>query len=474
MKYLFFKPLFFTVILLLSFFVGSSQKSSPPNILLIVADDMGYQMSGIGTPGVQTPAIDALIKNGTSFTKAYAAFPSCSPSRASFLSGTHPHVNGVTTNVVETLTKNSTPSIGEAPALNMQFAVKNNLTTLVEALKNGGYFTGLTGKFHVSSPQKFPMDYWGREVDAKVFFKQAKASNKPFFLDYNFHTPHRPYVKSPNDRGAINLASLAVPSFLPNNALMQQDWSDYLGAVEATDKSVAEVVALLKKEKLYDNTLIIFTGDHGPSTHRGKYDPYEFGSHVPLIFAGPMVLKNVQANTIISLMDLMPTLLDYTNLPIPETVNGKSHKNVLLNGDTTINQYIFTEVSFPRSGENNYQARAMSNGKYWYIRRNGKARLKGKPEDNYEASKWRNFSYQATLDGKEEFPKQYKLLQDSENATGEELFDLQNDPWCMNDLLKNNSYKKILDSLRKDMDEWIQRTNDVEMMATIKNNQKHD
>ena len=126
-------------------------------------------------------------------------------------------------------------------------------------------------------------------------------------------------------------------------------------------------------------------------------------------------------------------------------------------------------MSFPRNGENNYQARGMSDGRFWYIRRNGKSRLKGKLEDNYEIANWGNHSYQATLDGKEEYPLQYKLLQDSENATGEELFDLKKDPWCMNDILKNKDIQRVLDSMRMDMDKWIIKTNDKEMLGTVKN-----
>lgn len=439
-----------------------------PNIVLIVADDMGMQMSGLHTPGVKTPVLDSLVKSGTVFTRAYAAFPSCSPSRVSILSGTFPHVHGVTTNVHETLEKASNPPQAKPSALNTQFAVKNTITTLVESLRNAGYFTGLTGKFHISSPEKFPFDYWGRDVQPDDFFKQAKATNKPFFLDYNLHSPHRPYAKSPNDRSKTEANYLEVPPFLPNNALMQKDWSDYLGAVEATDKSVGDLLAKLKNEGLDKNTLIVFISDHGLSTHRGKYDPYAFGSHVPVVFAGPQIRKNAKSNTLISLIDLMPTILHYINQPIPASINGRPFNTVLLNGDSAINQYIVTEVSFPRKGENNYQARAMSDGRYWYIRRNGKPRLKGKPEDNYEIAKWGNYSYQATVEGKDDFPLQYQLMLDNENATGEQLFDLYSDPWCMQDISSNNTYKKVLDRKRGDMDNWIKSTGDKEMMMTVK------
>jgi len=451
---------------------GTKESTDPPmNILFITADDMGMQMGYLNTPGLETPTLDSLARNGTFFTKTYATFPSCSPSRTSFLTGTYPHVNGVTTNVHEYVGANPPEGfIKQSAELNTQFAVNKNVTTLIEVLKKQGYFTGLTGKFHISSREKFPFDYWGKDVNAEQFFKEAKKSKKPFFLDYNLHSPHRPYEKSPRERSKINLDNLDVPPYLPNNALMQKDWSDYLGAVEATDRSVKELLSHLKREGLDKNTLIVFLSDHGPSIHRGKYYAYNFGSHVPLILSGPNITKGRKSKSLTSLADLMPTVLDLLNIPVPASVNGKSFKKVLENQDTPINKYIFTEVSFPRKGETNYQARGMTDGRFWYIRRNGKPRMAGKPEDNYEVKNWGNYSYKATLDGKGEFPLQYRLLQASENLPPrEELFDLYSDPWSMHDIITNEEYKNVLSRMSMEMDAWITRTNDKEMLMTVKN-----
>ncbi len=450
-------------------FAQQTQKSSDEmNILMIVADDMGMQMSALNTPGVKTPAIDNLVKNGVLLKRAYAAYPSCSPSRTSFLTGTFPHVNGVTTNVFETLMANSTnPKI---PPLNVQFAVKPGITSIVEVLKRQGYFTGLTGKFHVPSAENFPFDYWGKSIATEEFFEQAKQSGKPFFLDANFHTPHRPYEKSPNNRSTINLNELEVPPFLPNNELMQKDWSDYLGAVEATDKSVGDVIEQLKKHDLDKNTLIIFISDHGPSTNRGKYYEYDFSTHVPVIFCGPQILKNIKTNSLSSLIDIMPTILDVLNIPIPQSVNGKSLKNVIQKQADTPNQYVYSEVAFPRNEETNYQARTLFDGRFWYVRRNGKSRMKGKPEDNYATVPWENYSYQATLEGKDEYPLQYKLMLSSEGTPpDEELYDMFSDPWNMHNMINNKDYMKPLEKIRKAMDSWITKTHDTQMRATIKN-----
>lgn len=461
--------LFFSFVLKNTFAQNKSNIKSL-NVLLIVADDQGMQMGNLNTPRLNTPTLDSLASNGILFKKAYATFPSCSPSRASFLTSTFPHVNGETTNVWEYIGANPPTSLfTKGDSLNTTFAIKDNIITLVEALKNAGYYTGLTGKFHTSPQYKFPFDYWGKEVNAKEFLDKAKKSGKPFFLDYNLHTPHRPYAPSPYKHNKTDSNTLEIPRFLPNNKTMQEDWEKYLRAVEATDVSVSDVLKLLKKEKLDQNTLVVYISDHGPSTHRGKYSAYPFGSHVPIIFSGPEVVKNIKSNVLVSLLDIMPTLLDFVNVKKPKTVEGKSLLNIATGKDVSeINDYIFTEVSFPRKGETNFQARGMSDGRFWYIRRNEKPRMKGKPEDNYDEKPWGNLSYKATLEGKVEFPLQYQLLEVFENnPPKEELFDLYSDPWSMHDIAKQPEYAKTLIRMREKMDSWIKETDDKEMMPSL-------
>ena len=463
------KNKFFSLVLILNLvgivFIAKAQQ---PNIVIFTADDMGMQMGALNTPGVKTPAIDQLVKEGVFFTKAYASFPSCSPSRTSYLTGTYPHENGVTTNVFDVLPQLAATGTAKLPTLNTQFAVKKSIITLIEVLKNAGYYTGLTGKFHMSSSDKFPFDYWNIDTKANIFLKQVKVNHKPFLLNVNAHSPHRPYAKSPNNRNIIDLKTLLIPPYLPNNALMQKDWSDYLGAIEYTDKTFSQLWTLLKKEHLDKNTLIIFISDHGPSIHRSKYYEYPFGSQIPVIFSGPNFPKNKKSTELFSLTDLMPTILDFLKIPIPASVTGKSALQSILNDKKSQIDYAFTEVAFPRKGETNYQGRGMTDGKYWYIRRNGNPRMAGKPEDNYEVLKWKNFSYQATLDGRNEFPEAYALMQVSENTPpSEELFDLSKDPWTQKDLSKSKNHQNTLFQMREVMDSHIIKTNDMEMMKTV-------
>lgn len=447
---------------------------NPPkklNILLIVTDDHGLQAGFLGTQGLKTPTIDKLASEGVAFTKAYCTFPSCSPSRAGILTGTFPHVNSITTNVFEYLGPNPPESwIKTSSALNNQFHVRDSITTLIEVLKSEGYHTGISGKFHIAPHKKFPFDYWAESItekNADEFF--SKSGNKPFFFAFNSHHPHRPFVKANEGEKVMEKlkeGKLKVPAYLPNTPTMQKDWAEYLVAIENADKDVAEILAILKKRKLDENTLVILVGDNGSPFHRGKYTPYNLGNNCPLIISGMGVQKNILTKMVVSFADIMPTILEMANIKIPTSVNGKSLKDFITGKSSeAVHEFVVTETAFPRKNEPNYQARSLFNERFLYIRTNGKPRVKLSPADMYFEKGWNNHSYQATVEAKNEFPIQYKLLETLENSTViEELFDLHSDPWCMNDISKNHDFDVALNKLRKNLDNWIIETKDLEMV----------
>jgi N-sulfoglucosamine sulfohydrolase len=454
---------------------ATSQPNPQPklnlNVLLIVTDDQGMQAGYLGTPGVSTPAMDGLASEGVAFKKAYCTFPSCSPSRAGILTGTYPHVNGITTNVFEYLGATPPESwVKQTASLHDRFHLGDGVATLVEVLKAAGYYTGIAGKFHIVPHTKFPFDFWTKtftENNANDFF--SRVDKKPFFFAYNSHHPHRPFVKNTDERvveAKLKEGKLQVPAFLPNTPLMQRDWAEYLTAIEEADKDLADVLKMIKQRKGEGNTLIVFVGDNGSPFHRGKYTPYNLGTNCPLIIAGPGVQKNVFTNTLVSFADIMPTILDMANINIPSSVNGKSLKPFLTGqSQMDIHDFVVSETAFSRSNEPNYQARSVFDNRFVYIRSNGKPRVKLSPADMYLEKGWNNHSYQATMEAKDEFPLQYQLLQTLENTPPvEELFDLHTDPWCMYDISKNPDYKNQLGKMQKDLDAWIIATNDKEMM----------
>lgn len=450
-----------------------AQRVAPVNVVIILTDDQGAQAGYLGTPGLQTPAMDSLAKAGVAFTKAYCTFPSCSPSRAGLLTGTFPHTNGVSSNLFEHLGPQP-PRDWEkkAAGLHRKFGLREGIATLPEQVKKAGYYNGIVGKFHLAPHAKFPFHFWTKKWDdatADAFFKNA--GSRPFFLYYNIRHPHRPFGGR-----AVLSASLQqqvpsgrVPEYLPNTAPVQNDWQDYLAAIEAADREVSALLQKLRDKNLLQNTLIVFAGDNGAPYFRGKYSPYAFGGHCPLVISGPGVQQNRSTANVVSFADILPTVLELLRLPVPASVQGKSLKK-LLAGDTAFapHQFVVSETAFARPGETGYQARTVVTRQFLYVRTNGKKRMQCSPADLYNKATWNNSTYEATLAAREAFPHSYALLQTLEGTPpDEELFDLQTDYWCTRNLSKEPAYQNELKQMRKRLWQWVSQTGDTAMQRVL-------
>ena len=453
------------VTLILLVHVAARAAESRPNVLLIVADDQGTQSGCYGTPGVSTPAQDSLAARGVRFANTYCAYPSCSPSRASMLTGLYPHAHGLSRNVGEFFGPTPPPSFDRqyAPIHSVNF-VPPTVPTLIETLNAAGYFTGITNKFHIVPHEKFPFTRWlakaGAE-DVQQFI--ADAQGKPFFLMVNFAAPHRPFsawTKASERR--VDPTRLVLPPFLPDVAVVRQDYADYLTSVEYADKDCAAVLDGLRRARVEDNTLIIYVGDNGPAFQRGKYSEYDFGARCPLIVAGPGVAKPGRASkAVTSFVDLMPTILDYAAAKPAAPMHGVSLRALLENRpDARAHDLVVSEVSFGKSPES-YQGRASTDGRFQYIRRRNPDAAHQMCDDDYWVKSWGNPTFEATVAAKETSPLPFALIDLwMHHAPKEELFDLSTDPYTVKDIAGDPAYAADLARLRKLMDAHIEATDD--------------
>ena len=209
-----------------------------------------------------------------------------------------------------------------------------------------------------------------------------------------------------------------------------------------------------------DRTLIIFTSDNGEPYHRAKASPYYAGLHVPFIIKGPMTPKNRTSEALISHIDIMPTILDYLGLDIPESVQGHSLKPLLSGKTAAIRQFVFGEHhahGWPR--EQHYPSRVVFDGRFYYIQNLLPDKGYTLPLDLRQEEVWGNRSYQATLQA--EGTIQYRLLKQLESGRPfEELYDLENDPWQLVNLADSEQYRGKLEELKLTLKEWRNATGD--------------
>jgi len=469
---------FLRVFIVLLFFAGAhfckAQKAAKPmNIVLILADDQGAHLSAMGTQGISTPNIDALAKNGMLFTNAFAVVPSCSPSRSSIMTGMYPHANGHWRNTITPTLNDPDSEFGRNSTTVDEVGIHEYLKTLPEILQKHGYFTAITQKFHMSPPWKFPFSNRNSVHNDPQEYKKVisefikEAGEKPFFFQANVAPPHRPFSSHMDKFPEFlpDIESIKVPDYLADTPEMRKDLQQYYGSVQLADACAGEIIEALRENGLLENTLIIYTGDQGEPFHRSKASAYYAGLHVPFVVSGPDIFKNKKTNALISLIDIMPIFLDYADIEIPKSVQGKSLRTVL-SGEFKKESgmdYIFGEHNShgPARAEH-YPSRMVFDGRYYFIHNLIHKKTYELPADLKDEKSWGNHSYKATLNAKESHPIQYQLLKTLENGRPEEeLYDMQNDPGQLKNLVADPNLDKKLKKLRSILKKWRADTGDI-------------
>ena len=333
-----------------------------PNVLVIVGDDMRYDsFSILGNQVVQTPNIDRIAREGLIAENAYANYSLCSPSRASILTGQYAHTHGVINN-------KSDKGI-------------NTLKSMAQLLGQNGYYCGFIGKYHIKGqPAPQPgYDYWlsfsgsGDYINPKVNingavtdrqghlteiltnealdFIRLRQVDKPFLLNLMYKSPKSPYNEYIPDLDTLKLEALLrlpgsfrsnlndKPEFVKRNSENQLYTKDhvinslqnYYRHILGLDHYVGEILNQLEQQNILDNTLIIFTSDHGFLQYEhdifGKRFPYEPALRVPLFVRYPKWFSGQRTDKPVSLLDILPTVLDAAEAE-PEELPGKSMKDI--------------------------------------------------------------------------------------------------------------------------------------------------
>lgn len=450
------------------------QEIKPLNVVFILTDDQGAHLSALGTQGLSTPHIDNLAKEGMLFTNAFASVASCSPSRSSIMTGMYPHSNGHWRNTITPKLTDDDIQFGRQSTIVDKVGVHEYVKTLPEQFQQNNYYTAITQKFHMSPPWKFP---YNERINLhrnpkkykeglSKFIDNANVDNKPFFFQANISPPHRNYDSQL--KGFENLIpdpkTIEVPPYLPDTPMMREDLAKYYGCIQLADSCVGAIIETLKAKGVYENTLIIYTGDQGEPYHRAKASPYYAGLHVPYVVVGPNIQKNKTSDTFISHIDIMPTILDFTGIEIPETVQGSSLKSIFTGERQHVEgrKYFFGEHNShgpPR--EEHYPSRAIFDGRYYYILNTMPGKDHVVPADLAIEKGWGNRSYQATIAAKDSHPEHYRLLRLLESGRpAEELYDMDNDPGQFNNLIDDQSLSQKLIELRTAVEKWRNETGD--------------
>jgi N-sulfoglucosamine sulfohydrolase len=429
-------------------------RQAPPNILVVIADDWSYPHAGAyGDRTVSTPAFDRVAREGALFRHAFAASPSCTPSRAAMLTGLPPHQLAEGGNLW-----------GFLPS---RFAVYPDL------LENAGYLVGHAGKgwgpgrFEAGGRTRNPAGPRFESFDA---FLATRRAGQPFSFWYGSSDPHRPYDAGSGENAGLRAASVEVPAFLPDMPVVRSDLLDYYFEVQRFDRQLASLLEALERRNELDNTIVVVTSDNGMPFPRAKANLYDAGTHVPLAIRWPRRVKaGLTVDAFVSLIDLAPTFTEAAGIAAPSPAAGASLWP-LLDGKAGAGERSRTFVERERhanvrSGDLSYPARAIRTQEFLYIRNYRPDRWPaGDPEQYFAVGPFGDIdggpSKTLLLDRRTDaaITKYFALA--TAKRPAEELFDVRKDPDQLINLAGDGAYAKVLERLRTDLSTWQRDTRD--------------
>lgn len=413
------------------------QSQRPINFVVFLADDQGEgDLGAYGHPVLKTPNIDRLAAEGMRFDRAFLTISSCSPSRASILTGRYPHATG---------------------AEDLHQPLPAGQATLARHLRQAGYYNISVGKWHLGDAEK---KNWDVVVDCDGADTAAEAikalrdrpKDRPFFLWAASKDPHRPF-----DPDAIAEpyapADVIVPPYLPDHPLIHEDLALYYGEVTRFDQHVGLIREELDQQGLLDNALVAYLSDNGMPFPRAKTTLYDSGIHTPLIVRFPPLVPpgSVQRN-LFSVVDLMPTMLDLIGLKA-DAAQGESRLEMLKDAATPGPVAIYAEANWHDFEQ---FTRAVRSDRYLLVRNYYWDAPLWNSVDSINSITWKGF--QQALAAAALTPPQRFLLQ--EPRPYEEFYDLQVDPASLNSVAGEQRYRDEFNRLRSLLDNWRVETAD--------------
>ena len=368
-----------------------------PNVLFLLTDDQRPDtIHALGNKTIQTPNLDKLVRRGTSFSRAVCSNPICTPSRAEILSGCDSFTNGV-----GDFGGKLKPELVLWPQAMQQAGYHtgyvgkwhNDGRPIDRGFESTpGLYSGGGGKWYEpqtdwkgmtvtgyrgwifqsgDGKEKYPArgvgltpDISEKFADAAIGFIEEKR-DKPFFLQVNFTAPHDPlflppgfeemysaediplpvnyYPQHPFDHGNYAGRDEVLLPFPRDPGIVKKTLAVYYAVISHLDQQVGRILDSLEQTGQADNTIIIFSSDHGlgVGSHgiRGKQNMYEHTINVPLIVAGPGLPEDERKTAQVYLRDLYPTVCELCDIPIPKTVTGKSFAPVLRGENESIHPF---------------------------------------------------------------------------------------------------------------------------------------
>ncbi|MDJ0877819.1 MAG: sulfatase [Halieaceae bacterium] len=431
-----------TLVLLVTACEHASGPTAPPNIVIFIADDLGWDDVGAyGNSFIETPNIDALASGGLRFDNAFLTISSCSPSRASILTGRYPHTNG---------------------SMHLHQGLPEGEITFARHLRSAGYYTASIGKWHERGYVKKDFDRVVRDQSASGAEQwlpelRNRPRGRPFFFWLAALDPHRKYDDDEPDLPApIDPAAIELPWSFVDGPGVREKLAQYYREVQRFDRYVGDVVAYLEEEGEIDNTLIIVMSDNGRPFHVGKMTLYDVGIKTPFILHWPARIESPGVRSqLVSSIDLAPALLQLAGLKPPDAMQGHSLVPLIDGPDVEIRDRIFAERNWHRKDAHERALRTHS-----YLYKVNQYPLQGHCSQGQYAKTPGHRALEAAVQAGEVDGWLADCFADE--WPEEELYLIEAGRQQWQNLAADPAYREVLERYRADMDRWRRETGDTD------------
>ncbi|NQU09322.1 sulfatase [bacterium] len=408
----------------------------PDNLVVVICHDLGHHLGCYSVPGVRSPNIDAFAAGGIRFANSFCSAPQCSPSRAALWTGRFAHANGV---------------VGLTHA-GFQNDLHPGERHLAEILRDAGYDTHLFGFQHEArSNDRCGYAHVHRDGrcgkvadDFAAFIANRTVADRPLFAQVAFFEPHRPFPH--DDVEPPSAAEVAVPPYLPDIPEVREDLVDLEASIASADQAFGRIVESIRASAIGDNTVIVFTDDHGIAFPHAKMTLYDPGIEVALIVQGPGAGPGIVRPELVSNVDVAPTLLDLLGLPVPANMHGRSFRALLAGEKYEPRSAVFAEKPYHTYYD---PMRCIRTDRWKLIA-------------NFENAPWQETpaDYDNNAKGYVEVSKALNVPYQRQYHPPFELYDLETDPTEQRDLADDPPHRGVRDDLIRRLRQWMLDTGD--------------
>lgn len=428
-----------------------------PNLLFVFSDQQRYSAASFnGNTVLRTPTMDSLARDGMVFDRCFSGHPLCAPYRASLLTGWYGWHNGVIDN---------------------EYRVRSGAPSFAGTLKSHGYDTAYIGKwhlgygpyterdrvgfdrvaaydcgygfykteYHLNEDGPIPFNSWAPtgETDLAIdYLREHAESGKPFGLFLAWAPPHWPYDEYPPAFRRLGPDEVDVPDNVPRQMVdfARREIADYYNCIEALDHELGRVLSALTELGLDNDTIVVFTSDHGdhlsshgygkpsdrwlhPMMRASKATPHEESIHVPFVVRYPgAVPAGARTERYLTTVDIMPSLLGLTGVPAPET-DGRDRSEVFRGAQAN-------------AKEEDESAYLINMGPGWPYRGKWIGFWRGVRTERYVYARWRG------------------------DERGPLLYDRLNDPLEMHNLAGGAEFRPIQEEMEERLRQLMNNTSD--------------